>query len=102
MILRFRENRSDYSLMNTIRSALCLTTSREFNCKATQAINTFFVRLGDMFQTGVVFPRIQHTQLCDSKHPFLPSVARCAGINITRRSLTAFISKAKVPQTFYL
>ena len=58
-IVKIAENSTDYSLMNTIRAALYLPTSREVKYKAKQAIDTFFVRLGDMLQAGVVFVGIQ-------------------------------------------
>ena len=45
--------------MNTIRAALYLPTSREAKYKAKQAIDTFFVRLGDMLQAAVVFSGVQ-------------------------------------------
>ncbi len=54
-VVKIAENSTDYSLMNTIRAALYLPTSREAKYKAKQAIDTFFVRLGDMLQAGVVF-----------------------------------------------
>jgi AAA family ATP:ADP antiporter len=53
--VKIAENSTDYSLMNTIRAALYLPTSREAKYKAKQAIDTFFVRLGDMLQAGIVF-----------------------------------------------
>jgi AAA family ATP:ADP antiporter len=48
------ENATDYSLQNTVRQALFLPTSREAKYKAKAAIDTFFVRLGDVLQAGVV------------------------------------------------
>ena len=48
------ENATDYSLQNTVRQALFLPTSREAKYKAKAAIDTFFVRLGDVIQAGVV------------------------------------------------
>ena len=58
-IVKIAENSTDYSLMNTIRAALYLPTSREVKYKAKQAIDTFVVRLGDMLQAGVVFVGLQ-------------------------------------------
>jgi AAA family ATP:ADP antiporter len=58
-IVKIAENSTDYSLMNTIRAALYLPTSCEVKYKAKQAVDTFFVRLGDMLQVGVVFVGIQ-------------------------------------------
>lgn len=54
-VVKMAENSTDYSLMNTIRAALYLPTSREAKYKAKQAIDTFFVRIGDMLQAGIVF-----------------------------------------------
>ncbi|MCC6391346.1 MAG: translocase [Bryobacterales bacterium] len=48
------ENATDYSLQNTIRQALFLPTSRESKYKAKAAIDTFFMRLGDVIQAGIV------------------------------------------------
>ena len=48
------ENATDYSLQNTLRQALFLPTSREAKYKAKAAIDTFFMRLGDVLQAGLV------------------------------------------------
>jgi AAA family ATP:ADP antiporter len=53
------ENSTDYSIQNTTRHALFLPTSREAKYKAKQAIDSFFVRFGDMLQAGVVFVGVQ-------------------------------------------
>lgn len=49
------ENATDYSLQNTVRQVLFLPTTREQKYKAKQAIDTFFVRAGDVFSAGMVF-----------------------------------------------
>ena len=49
------ENSTDYSLMNTVRGALYLPTSREAKYKAKQAIDTFCVRFGDVLSSLTVF-----------------------------------------------
>jgi len=49
------ENATDYSIMNTARQMLWLPTSREEKYKAKQAIDTFFVRSGDLISAGIVF-----------------------------------------------
>jgi AAA family ATP:ADP antiporter len=48
------ENATDYSLQNTLRGVLFLPTTREQKYKAKQAIDTFFVRAGDVLSAGVV------------------------------------------------
>jgi AAA family ATP:ADP antiporter len=49
------ENATDYSIMNTARQLLWLPTTREEKYKAKQAIDTFFVRGGDLLSAGAVF-----------------------------------------------
>jgi len=53
--VKIAENSTDYSLQNTARQALFLPTSREAKYKAKSAIDTFFVRAGDVLSAGVVF-----------------------------------------------
>lgn len=48
------ENSTDYSLQNTVRQALFLPTSRAEKYKAKAAIDTFFMRFGDVLQAGLV------------------------------------------------
>jgi ATP:ADP antiporter, AAA family len=52
---KIAENATDYSLMNTARQMLWLPTTREEKYKAKQAVDSFFVRSGDMLAAGVVF-----------------------------------------------
>ena len=49
------ENSTDYSVMNTAKQLLWLPTSREEKYKAKQAVDSFFVRLGDLAAALVVF-----------------------------------------------
>jgi AAA family ATP:ADP antiporter len=49
------ENSTDYSVQNTTRHALFLPTSRQAKYTAKQAIDSFFVRAGDLLQAIVVF-----------------------------------------------
>lgn len=49
------ENSTDYSLNNTVRNMLFLPTSRAAKYSAKQAIDSFFVRAGDVLSAGVVF-----------------------------------------------
>lgn len=55
LYLKIAENSTDYSVNNTGKQMLWLPTSREEKYKAKQAIDTFFVRSGDMLAAGVVF-----------------------------------------------
>ncbi len=58
-IVKIAENSTDYSLMNTVRAALYLPTSRDLKYKAKQAIDTFFVRFGDLLQAGLVYVGVE-------------------------------------------
>jgi AAA family ATP:ADP antiporter len=49
------ENATDYSLNNTVRNMLFLPCTREEKYSAKQAIDSFFVRMGDVFSAGLVF-----------------------------------------------
>ncbi len=49
------ENATDYSVNNTVRNMLWLPTTREMKYKAKQAVDTFFVRMGDVSSALVVF-----------------------------------------------
>jgi AAA family ATP:ADP antiporter len=53
--VKIAENSTEYSLQNTARHALFLPTSREAKYKAKSAIDTFFVRAGDVLSAGAVF-----------------------------------------------
>ncbi len=53
-VSKILENATDYSLNNTVRHALFLPTTRDQKYKGKAAVDTFFVRAGDLLQTGVV------------------------------------------------
>ena len=52
------ENASDYSIMNTAKQMLWLPTTRAEKYKAKQAVDTFFVRLGDVVSAAAVFAAV--------------------------------------------
>jgi AAA family ATP:ADP antiporter len=54
-LAKMTENATDYSVMNTGRQMLWLPTRREEKYKAKQAIDTFFVRAGDVLSAVLVF-----------------------------------------------
>ncbi len=54
-VAKISENGTDYSLHNTVRQILWLPTSREAKYKAKAAVDTFFVRFGDVLSAGLVF-----------------------------------------------
>jgi AAA family ATP:ADP antiporter len=54
-VAKIAENSLDYSVQNTARQALYLVTSRVEKFVAKTAVDTFFVRLGDVFSAGLVW-----------------------------------------------
>ncbi|MDF2693397.1 MAG: hypothetical protein K0S65_1780 [Labilithrix sp.] len=52
---KIAENAADYSVNNTVRNMLWLPTSTEMKYKAKQAVDTFFVRMGDVASAALVF-----------------------------------------------
>jgi AAA family ATP:ADP antiporter len=49
------ENSTDYSLNNTVRNMLFLPCTYEQKFSAKQAIDSFFVRMGDVLSAALVF-----------------------------------------------
>jgi len=54
MLTKVAENSTDYSLQNTARQTLFLITSRQAKYKSKAVIDSFLVRVGDVFSAGVV------------------------------------------------
>jgi ATP:ADP antiporter, AAA family len=52
--VKIAENATDYSVMNTGRQMVWLPTRREEKYKAKQAVDTFFVRVGDVLSAVLV------------------------------------------------
>ena len=52
---KIAENAADYSINNTVRNMLWLPTTTEMKYKAKQAVDTFFVRMGDVASAALVF-----------------------------------------------
>jgi len=53
------ENSTDYSLQGTLKQIMYLPTTRTEKYKAKQAIDTFFVRMGDVCAAGLVLAGTQ-------------------------------------------
>lgn len=68
------ENATDYSIMNTAKAMLWLPTTREEKYNAKQAVDTFFVRAGDVVAALVVFFWVERLSL-DNKHIGLINLA---------------------------
>ena len=55
LVVKVLENSTDYSLNNTVRNMLFLPCSYEEKFSAKQAIDSFFVRMGDVLSALLVF-----------------------------------------------
>jgi AAA family ATP:ADP antiporter len=54
-VLKTLDNSLDYSVGNTTKQALWLPTSRQAKYKAKQAVDSFFMRAGDVVSAGIVY-----------------------------------------------
>ncbi len=94
------ENATDYSIMNTARQLLWLPTSREEKYKAKQAIDTFFVRGGDLLSAAVVYTGTTVLSLGVSTFALVNVMLTFVWIGVAlvilkrHRALTAATSKA--------
>jgi ATP:ADP antiporter, AAA family len=82
------ENSTDYSLQNTVRQALFLPTSREVKYKAKAAIDTIFVRMGDLLSMALVFLSVQlsfGTQVLSSVNALLTVIWLMVVVGIGHR-----------------
>jgi AAA family ATP:ADP antiporter len=93
-VAKVLENSTDYSLQNTVRQALFLPTSRDVKYKAKAAIDTFFVRIGDVTAAGLVY--LGSTFLLDTQSFAVINIVvvllwliLAAGIGHRYRALTA-------------
>jgi AAA family ATP:ADP antiporter len=71
------ENSTDYSLQSTLKQVLYLPTTRAEKYKAKQAIDTFFVRAGDLCSAGLVLVGTQVLAL-DMRGFAIATVVICA------------------------
>jgi AAA family ATP:ADP antiporter len=60
---KIAENSLDYSLNNTVRNMLWLPTTKEMKYRAKQAIDSFFVRMGDVGSAAFVFVMAEQLEL---------------------------------------
>ena len=63
------DNSLDYSLGNTTKQALWLPTSREAKYKAKQAVDSFFMRAGDVLRQASSSPASASRSPCRRSRP---------------------------------
>ena len=77
------ENSVDYSLMNTAKAMLWLPTTRAAKYKAKQAVDTFFVRFGDVLSAGVIWAGTQWFAFGRTQFALLNVVAAAVFLGLT-------------------
>jgi AAA family ATP:ADP antiporter len=82
---KIAENSVDYSINNTVRNMLWLPTTRDMKYKAKQAVDSFFVRAGDVTSALAVFVLADVLAI---------SVSRFAVVNIVSVVIWVFLARA--------
>jgi len=85
--VKVAENATDYSVMNTGRQLLWLPTRREEKYKAKQAVDTFFVRSGDVISAVLVAAGVAWLGLSASGFAILNLVLVVAWLAVAFRLL---------------
>ncbi len=96
-VVKTAENATDYSMMNTAKQMLWLPTTREQKYKAKQAIDTFFVRFGDLLSAAVVFVGTHYFTLSASGFAAVNVAVVVLALIVARRLLAEY--HRLVPQT---
>ncbi|MCC7035258.1 MAG: translocase [Acidobacteria bacterium] len=89
-VVKTAENSADYSVMNTAKQMLWLPTTREQKFKAKQAIDTFFVRTGDLLSAAVVFAGTHYLALGPSGFALTNVVVVVAALLVAFRLVSAY------------
>jgi AAA family ATP:ADP antiporter len=93
-LLKIAENGVDYSLMNTTRQALFLPVDRDSKYDGKTAIDTFFVRFGDLIQALAVYVGLNHLHWDAPKFALLNLVLAFAWIALAVALGRGFSRKA--------
>lgn len=81
---KIAENATDYSLNNTLKQMLWLVTTREEKYKAKQAVDTFFVRMGDVVSALLVWTLVSGLALTSRQFALVNLVLVVVSILVTR------------------
>jgi AAA family ATP:ADP antiporter len=88
------ENATDYSLNNTLRQMTWLVTSKEMKYKAKQAVDTFFVRMGDVSSAVSVWVCVALLALPVQRFAWLSVALSCAWLLVAVAIGRAFADKS--------
>jgi len=93
-LIKIAENSVEYSLMNTTRQALFLPVDRDSKYEGKTAIDTFFVRFGDLIQALAVYIGLNHLHWDAPKFAILNLVLAFAWIALAVALGRGFSRKA--------
>ena len=87
LMAKVAENSTDYSLNNTVRNMLFLPCTYEEKFSAKQAIDSFFVRMGDVLSAALVFfgTNIMQLERAEVRGRQRGAGALLAGVRVARR-----------------
>ena len=97
--VKIAENAADYSVNNTVRQMLWLPTTWEEKYKAKQAIDTFFVRGGDVLAAGLVFLGTRCVALGTAGFARANIIVVLASIGVAGLLLREYNRLTKAPKT---
>jgi AAA family ATP:ADP antiporter len=92
-VVKFLENSTNYSLMNTARHALFLPLTRAEKYEGKTAIETFFWRFGDLLQAGAIYAGLNWLQFDIARFALLNAVLALAWLFVAWRLAAMFRQK---------
>jgi len=92
-IVKFLENSTNYSLMNTARHALFLPLTRAEKYEGKTAIETFFWRFGDLLQAGAIYAGLNWLQFDIAHFALLNAALSLAWLFVAWRLAAMFRQK---------
>ncbi len=92
------ENSTDYSLNNTVRNMLFLPCTYEEKFSAKQAIDSFFVRIGDVLSAALVFVGTAILTLGPRQFAFINGIIVIAWLVIAWRVGRRYASRSEAVQ----
>lgn len=96
-IVKILENSADYSVMNTSRQLLYLPLSAAEKYKGKIAIDTFFYRVGDLLQAGVVFVGLNLLGFDVSDFALLNALLAAVWLGVSLRLARRHVSRELEP-----
>ncbi len=95
---KIAENSTDYSLNNTLRNMLWLPTSREVKYKAKQAVDTFFVRMGDVSSAVAVFALASQLGLGVRAFALVNVALVMLWLVLAKKIVTGYLNLSRAPE----